>query len=202
MLRASLRFVTLAALFGALAVSIWWWWDPAREWLQAPGTTLALVAAVAGIPADRWAAQAQRRSRALSSLTRELAQNREVLLDPRFQPEHQGVGGVYPRLMLGAVDTALISGALDARRDADLARRLLDWHNAAQDLNRRLDITELRLCTIDQLDREELQSLRDMVRRPDGHFAMATQLMDGLQSALDAALAPPRWLRRVTRRSA
>jgi hypothetical protein len=48
---------------------------------------------------------------------------------------------VYPRLALGAIDTALVSGALNASRDRDVVHRLLDWRNSSEDLNRRLEIT-------------------------------------------------------------
>jgi hypothetical protein len=198
-LRLAIRFMTLAALVAALAISVWWWTDPVRIWLEPPSTALVLVAAVCGIPADRWAAESQRRARALLSLRRELAQNRRVLTDARFRPENQGVGQVYPRLMLGAVDTTFIAGALNGRRDHDLVQRLLDWRNAAEDLNRRLDITELRLCTIDVIDRGELTLLREMLRRPDGYFAQAAQRLDELDAALDRAVQPPalrRWLGR------
>jgi hypothetical protein len=200
--RLAIRFVTLASLVGAIALSIWWSTVPGTDWLQAPSQLLALLAALAGIPADRWAATAERRSRALLSLRRELLQNREVLADQRFSPESQGVGLVYPRIMLGAVDTAFISGALHPSRDQELIRRLLDWRNAAEDLNRRLDITELRLCTIEAIDREELALLRDIARRPDGYFALAVRQLTALTGALDIALEPPdwhRWLPRLRR---
>lgn len=195
MLRLAIRLVTLSTLVAALAVSVWWWTDPGRDWLQAPSTALALVAAVTGIPADRWAGQAQARARAIAALRRELAQNQQVLLDPRFQPENQGVGQVYPRLMLAAVDTALVSGALNASRDRNLVRQLLDWRNAAEDLNRRLEITELRLCIVDVLEREELVPLREMLGRPDGYFAYTGRLMHELASELDEAGQAPAWLR-------
>lgn len=195
MLRLAIRLVTLSTLVAALAVSVWWWTDPGRDWLQAPSTALALVAAVTGIPADRWAGQAQARARAIAALRRELAQNQQVLLDPRFQPENQGVGQVYPRLMLGAVDTALVSGALNASRDRNLVRQLLDWRNAAEDLNRRLEITELRLCIVDVLEREELVPLREMLGRPDGYFAYTGRLMHELAGELDEAGQAPAWLR-------
>jgi hypothetical protein len=189
MLRVVLRFVTVAALICALVVSIWWWADPRRDWLQAPSTALALIAAVAGIPADRWAAEAQRRARTLTSIARELRQNGEILADPRFLPANQGLGLVYPRLMLGAVDTAFIAGALNSHRDRDLVRYLLDWRNIAQDFNRRLDITEQRLYTLDTLSRDELASLRG-IGRPDGYFIRAQAMLDELQAAVDRAGTP------------
>jgi hypothetical protein len=190
MLRVVLRFVTVGALVSALAVSIWWWFDPRRDWLQAPSTALALIAAVFGIPADRWAAEAQRRARTLASLNRELDQNREILADTRFLPANQGLGMVYPRLMLGAVDTAFIAGALNSHRDRELVRYLLDWRNVAEDFNRRLDITEQRLCTLDTLSHDELASLRG-IRRPDGYFIRAQDMLDEVQAAVVQATSHP-----------
>jgi hypothetical protein len=187
MLRTAIRLWTIVALLAALAVAVWWWINPGQDWLQAPSTALALIAAVCGIPADRWAVEAQRRSRALTSLRQELDQNAAILDDPRFRPEAQGIGQVYPRLMLGAVDTAFISGALTWRRDRDLLRRLLEWRNAADDLNRRLDITELRLCIVDRLDGDELSTLRNIMREPDGYFALVARRMRELRMAVDAA---------------
>jgi hypothetical protein len=197
MLRLVLRFVTVGALVSALAVAIWWWADPRRDWLQAPSTALALIAAVAGIPADRWAAEAQRRARTLASLDRELDQNREILADPRFLPAHQGLGMVYPRLMLGAVDTAFIAGALNSHRDSDLVRNILDWRNVAEDFNRRLDITEQRLCTLDTLSHDELAALR-AIRRPDGYFIRAQDMLDEVKASVVRAAVPPwrSWLGR------
>ncbi|HEX7658240.1 MAG TPA: hypothetical protein VF444_02080 [Pseudonocardiaceae bacterium] len=195
MLRMAIRFVTLGSLAGALALSVWWWSTPGTDWLQAPSQTLALLAALSGIPADRWAAAAERRGRTLAALHREALQNRRVLADPRFAPENQGVGSVYPRIKLGAVDTAFISGALHAGRDEALVRQMLDWRNAAEDLNRRLDITELRLGTVEAINHEELALLREIARRPGGYFAGAARQLDELVTALEAAVRPNAWQR-------
>jgi hypothetical protein len=190
MIRILIRLITFTALLSALSISVVWWIDPQREWLQAPSTALVLVAAVAGIPADRWAAETQRRKRALTSILHEIEQNREILEDDRFNSENQGLGQIYPRLTLSAVDTAFISNALDTRRDWDLRRCLLDWRNAAVDLNRRLDITEQRLCMVDTLDHAELLSLRE-IRRPDGYFDHVCQLMATLESRISQATESP-----------
>lgn len=193
MLRLTIRFITVAALVGALASAVWWWLHPDQDWLQAPSTALALVAAVSGIPADRWAADAQRRQRALLSLRQELRQNRDILADRRFRPEHQGIGQVYPRLMLGAVDTAFISGGFDASRDKALVEQLLAWRNVAKDLNRRLDMTELRLLTVERLSGDELSALRAILDRPDGYFVLAAGQLDELEAALVEATRPLTW---------
>jgi hypothetical protein len=138
-------------------------------------------------------------ARALSSLRHELDQNTAILRDARFRREAQSIGQVYPRLMLGAVDTAFISGALSSPRDRELLRRLLAWRNTAEDFNRRLDITEIRLCTIENLSGDELSALRDMAREPRGYFALVGRRIGELREALDAAggWTPPWPVRRV-----
>jgi hypothetical protein len=190
MIRLLIRATTVAALLAALAISIIWWLEPKREWLQAPSTALVLIAAVAGIPADRWAAETQRRKRAFTSILQEIEQNRETLEDDRFNSENQGLGQIYPRLTLSAVDTAFISNALDTRRDGDLRRCLLDWRNSAVDLNRRLDITEQRLCTVSSLDHSELLSIRE-IRRPGGYFDHVCQLLATLELQVQQATRSP-----------
>jgi hypothetical protein len=84
------------------------------------------------------------------------------------------------------VTTALVSGALNHKRDRELVRQLMDWRNMAEDFNRRLDLTELQLCTVDIVDARDLALLREVVRRPDGHFALAGEQLERLRAALDA----------------
>jgi hypothetical protein len=190
MLRLLIRLFTIIALVAALTISLWWCMNPTQDWLQAPSTALALIAAVSGIPADRWAAEAQSRTRALVSLRHELDQNTEILADSRFLPESQSIGQVYPRLMLGAVDTAFISGVFASPRDRELLRRLLTWRNTSEDFNRRLDITEIRLCTIERLSGDELSALRDMAKEPQGYFALVVRQMGELREALEQGSSP------------
>jgi hypothetical protein len=83
------------------------------------------------------------------------------------------------------VTTALVSGALNHKRDRELVRQLMDWRNMAEDFNRRLDLTELQLCTVDIVDARDLALLREVVRRPDGHFALAGEQLERLRAALD-----------------
>ncbi|GAA4073228.1 hypothetical protein [Nonomuraea soli] len=196
MVRLAIRLTTLAALGLALASACWWWWaaDGTDTWLEPAATALALTAALTGIPAERWAAEAERRRHALIALRREFGQNKRILGDPRFRPENQGVGQVYPRLLLGTVDTVFISGALDVGRDEKFLEMLLDWRNLAQDLNRRLDVTELRLCTIDTIDHRELAYLRG-IGQPGGYLAGVTARLEVCESCLEETLQGPtrRW---------
>jgi hypothetical protein len=58
-----------------------------------------------------------------------------------------------------------------------------------------LEITELRLCIVDVLERDELVPLREMLGRPDGYFAYTGRLMHELAAELDRAGQAPAWLR-------
>jgi hypothetical protein len=186
MIRRLIRFATVAALGSALLLSVLWWLYPSSSRLEAGGTILALVAAVSGIPADRWAAAAERRARMVAALRRELTENRLIFDDPSFLPENQGLGQVYPRLKLSAVETALLTGPFDGYGDAEIHRNLLDWRNAADDLNRRLDLTELRLCTISQLTALELRALRGISQGEDSFLARTRRRLEALSAALEA----------------
>ncbi|WP_204071643.1 hypothetical protein [Planotetraspora phitsanulokensis] len=179
---------------GALVVAIvgtitsWGAWEGVS-------TTLALLAAISGIPADRWAATAEQRRQTVAALCRELDKNREVLADPRFLPDRQGESLIYPRLMLGAVDTTFISGVFSGPRDAELLRALLDWRNSAEDVNRRLDITELRLCIVEEIDRHDLAALQQMTLLPGGPFAYARDCLEQLDKTLERDVGVPSWKR-------
>ncbi len=202
MIRIAVSIFNTVALVVALVFALWWWLSVASQpstgldWLEPAATTLPLLAVLSGIRAERWAAERERRNQSFAALRREAEANQEVLTDPRFRPENQGVGQIYPRLALGAVTTTLVSGALNQKRDRALVRQLMDWRNTVDDFNRRLDLTELRLCTVDVVDVEELTLLREVVRRPDGHFAVVARELAALRQVLDAA-RPPHPLRRA-----
>ena len=93
MLRMAIRFVTLGSLAGALALSVWWWSTPGTDWLQAPSQTLALLAALSGIPADRWAAAAERRGRTLRTVERRPRLSRLELRIRRVVLQRRSCGG-------------------------------------------------------------------------------------------------------------
>lgn len=139
--------VTLLALLAALACAI----IGALGAFNGAGPTqlqdvvqaLAIVAAATAIYANRRATSNERRSLALGALSEEFAHNAGVLEDHAFEPmTGSEPARVYPRIVLSAVDAALASSALSTKRDVALVRDLHSWRNAAQELNRRLDLAE------------------------------------------------------------
>jgi hypothetical protein len=62
------------------------------------------------------------------------------------------------------------------------------WKGIAFDLNRRLEMTELRLCTGEPAERAELDLLRDIASRPDGHFAKAAGALNVLGEAVNSSV--------------
>jgi hypothetical protein len=191
MIRIAVSIFNVVALVVALCFALLWWLGPAWDWLEPAATTLPLLAVLTGIRAERWAAEREHRNQSFAALRREVEANVEALADPRFRPESQGVGQIYPRLALGAVTTALVSGAFNHKRDRALVRLLMDWRNIVEDFNRRLDLTELLLCTADVVDAQELVLLREIVRSPDGHFALVARHLAQLREALE--VEPVRW---------
>jgi len=191
MIRIAVSVFNVVALVVAFFFALLWWLGPGWNWLEPAATTLPLLAVLTGIRAERWAAEREHRNQSFAALRREVEANLEAMADPRFRPESQGVGQIYPRLALGAVTTALVSGAFNHKRDRALVRLLMDWRNIAEDFNRRLDLTELLLCTADVVDTQELVLLREVVRHPDGHFALVARHLAQLRQALEAE--PVRW---------
>lgn len=159
LLRRWISVVTVGALVLALLSSLGWWVTGDSRFFEPGATVLALLAALSGIPAERWAAARERRGRAVDAVGRELARNLDLLADPRFPPHSTAHRRVFPRLMAAAVDTAVISGAFARAGDEDLVFRLLEWRNLVQELNHRLDLTEMRMFAVQDVDRAELRDL-------------------------------------------
>jgi hypothetical protein len=144
-IRRATAAVTVSALVAALLLSaVWLVVSPTRNTVLEPVVNvLVVLAALSGIFAERWAAARQRRAEALRALADELRRDADVLGGPEFTGGGHPAGPtVYPRLPVSAVDTALVSGALDPGRDAALLPFLHRWRDAAAGFNRRLDLTE------------------------------------------------------------
>ena len=166
--------VTLAALLASLGIAVVGAVSAGGDaQLQNVVTSLALVAAITGIYANRRALGLERRSLALGALSEEIEHNLGVLDDAAFQPMTPSEPArVYPRLQLSAVDATLASRALDAGRDSDLVRDLHRWRNAANELNRRLDLAET-IAFLSGSEAVTAQQLDAGLHQPDGHFERA-----------------------------
>ena len=195
-----LNFVRLvtSGLFAALLVqSVWWCLIPDNAFMQPLNATLLIAAAICGIPADRVAAAADNRRQALRALHHDLERSGRLIAEARELAERPAPGQVYPRLVLGTLDTAVLMSALSPHRDREVLQRALDMRSIAQDLNRRLEMTELRLCTGDGIEQDELDLLSAIAANPDGPFARADSALTTLREAVEAALLPAQLLRRI-----
>jgi hypothetical protein len=161
-------FVTLT--LAAAASVLWATGIPGSSRLEPVVEALALLAALAGIVAERRAAAQERRRLALLSLESEITRIGEILADPRFAPAGESTPkpSVYPRLPLSAADAALNSGTLASRRDAGLLSQLHQWRDEVAEFNRRLDLTEVRLFTA-RVPAEVVEFDRAL-HRPGGHL--------------------------------
>src|SRR5947207_14769025 len=125
MTRLAITYATFAALAVAALLGVAWFFDsPSGQRFEPAVNTLALLAGLSGIFAERWAAERERRNQAVSSIGTELRHNRDLLDDAAFQPTELDRRRVYPRLMVSAVDSAFASGALSPRRDGELIEAL------------------------------------------------------------------------------
>lgn len=137
------RLVTSATygLLGvAFALGVLWFLLPDEARWEPAVNSLTLIAGVTGIFVERLTAAAERRSEVLGAVADELAENQR-LLETGFSTTRRR--DVYPRLVVSAVDRAVVSGVLDTSRDTDLVRNLHRWRDEVFAVNRRLDLTEM-----------------------------------------------------------
>lgn len=183
------RLVITVATFGALAIALlvglaWFVQSPAEGRWEPAVNTLALLAGLTGIFAERWAAERERRDQSVNSIAIELEHNRQLLADKVFSPDPSQLGRrkVYPRLMASAVDSAFASGSLSPRRDVDLIEKLHRWRGTVVAVNRRLDLTES--LTFASSSDEEVEQFNRALHRDDGYLRGARDLLDELRQFL------------------
>ncbi|WP_419993091.1 hypothetical protein [Streptomyces boninensis] len=181
---AAYSVLTFTALAVALGVCISWMVAATPKW-EPVIQTLALVAAISGVFAERRAAAHEREGQALHALADELLKNTAILTDERFEPldPNRPVHRVFPRPVLSATDTALVSGVFAHRSHADLVTLLHEWRDAVHELNRRLDLAELRSFVVETQSAELLRVDADL-RREDGHLARARTVRDRMEELL------------------
>ncbi|MFC7216782.1 hypothetical protein ACFQLX_01130 [Streptomyces polyrhachis] len=186
--RSWLAVLTFSALALALGVCVSWLvtapaaarWEPVIQ-------TLALCAAISGVFAERRAAAQERLQQTLQALAGELVKNAGVLADPRFAPLDPAhpVHRVFPRPVLSASDAALVSGVLAERRHSALTALLHEWRDTVHELNRRLDLAEVRSFVVEP-GSAELIRIDESLRRDGGHLQHARALHTRLETLLRA----------------
>ncbi|MBC6449268.1 hypothetical protein [Actinokineospora xionganensis] len=192
MTRIAITIVTFGALAVALVLGVTWFAisEPGQRFEPAVNT-LALLAGITGIFAERWAAQRERRQQAIESIVSELARNREVLAGDEFSEGAPGGRKLYSRLLHSAVDSAFTSGALSLRRDTELISLLHQWRGQVSSVNRRLELTEMLMFTTASADEADdfNKALRTFMPTVRSH-------LDEVESYLGAMRSEPS--RRIT----
>jgi hypothetical protein len=187
-MRLAVRLITFGLLFTLFAEAVWWCFEPNSALLQPVNAALAVAAAIFAIPADRLAAAAEQRKQTLLALQHEILRNTNLLAEARELALRPTYGQIYPRLVQSAMSPAILFSALNHSRDRQVLELVLEWQGIAFDLNRRLEMTELRLCTGEPAERAELDLLRDIANRPDGHFAKAASALRVLSEAVGSSV--------------
>jgi hypothetical protein len=181
MTRVAITIATFVALSVALLLGLVWFLDsPADGRLEPAVNTLALLAGITGIFAERWAAERERRKQAMHSIAIELEHNQRLLADEAFQATELKRRRVYPRLMVSAVDSAFASGALSPGRDAELIEKLHRWRSTVNAVNRRLDLTES--LTFATTSAEEVEQFNRALHRDGGYLQGVREILGTLTS--------------------
>jgi hypothetical protein len=183
--RSSLiALTTYSSVAISATISITWFFTASGTSRFEPAVqTLGLLAGLTGILAERRAVTRERRHLALVTLVEELQRIISILGDPQFAPSKETPRlRVYPRLPVSATDAALISGALARRGDDDLLRRLHDWRDEVNGFNRRLELTEIRLCTYGVP--AEIEEFEQALHRSNGYLNQIRRDLHDLQGYL------------------
>jgi hypothetical protein len=118
--------------------------------------TCSFVAALLLVAVERRTSNAERRRLAISRILEELLGNATALCDGAWaesideilkqaENEHDGLRRYYEHLSTAATSTAVLTGALGAKDDDALVRRLQAWRVTAERCNARLSMAELLL---------------------------------------------------------
>jgi hypothetical protein len=181
MIRLAITVATFVAITVALVLGLVWFAESPGEGRWEPAVnTLALLAGLTGIFAERWAAERERRKQAMESIRVELAHNEHLLADEAFRPTQLNRRRVYPRLMVSAVDSAFASGALSPRRDGELIEKLHLWRSTVNAVNRRLDLTES--LTFGTTSVDEVREFNQALHRDGGYLYGVRDLLGELSA--------------------
>lgn len=184
--RTIVTLTTYGRLGAAFVLGIAWFVSPDNSRWEPAVNTLTLVVGLTGIFLERLTSEAERRSQVLQAVADELQENTRLLTDPRFSDSQPRRRQVYPRLVVSAVDLALVSGALARQRDTELFGLLHRWRDAVHELNRRLDLTEIRTFT-DSISDDELEAFRRALHSENSYLAATREMLARLITILDTA---------------
>jgi hypothetical protein len=184
------RTVVTAVSYGLLALAfvlgVIWFISPTNARWEPAVNSLTLVAGLTGIFVERLTAEAERRTEVLRAVADELRDNTRLLGDERFSPTAPTTRQVYPRLVVSAVDLALVSGALGLHRDAELVGLLHRWRDTAHLFNRRLDLTEISTFS-NTISAAELAAFHRALHRENSYFAATRDMLENLLTRLPVA---------------
>ena len=184
--RTVVSVVTYGLLGLAFVLGVIWFFRPGNSRWEPAVNSLTLVAGLSGIFVERLTAEAERRTEVLRAVGDELRENTRLLGDERFSPNAPTVRQVYPRLVVSAVDLALVSGALGLHRDADLVGLLHRWRDTVHLFNRRLDLTEISTFS-NTISEAELAAFHRALHRENSYFAATREMLENLLAQLPEA---------------
>lgn len=184
--RAAVATVTYGLLTTAFVLGVLWFALPAEPRWEPAVNSLTLVAGMTGLVVERLSSAAERHAQVLAAVRRELERNQAVLAGNEFaRTVDDRPRAVFARLAASAVDAALVSGALDRRRDAALVTDLHRWRDTVQGFNRRLDLTE-NMTVLERQTPGEREIWDAAMRLPNGYVAATRQQLADLLRALPA----------------
>jgi hypothetical protein len=193
LIRLTITVATSSAVAIGLLLGVAWFVNSPSEQRYEPAvSTLALLAGLIGIFAERWAAERERRNHAVASIATELWHNQKLLDDKAFQPTNLNRRRDHPRLMASALDAAFASGALSPRRDGELIEALHRWRATVNTVNQRLDVTEFLTLTATSTD--QIERYNRALHRDDAYLRGIRDMLGELHSVVSSE-------HRMTRRS-
>ncbi|WP_129786289.1 hypothetical protein [Promicromonospora panici] len=182
--RATVATVTYALLATAFVLGVLWFVLPGEPRWEPAVNSLTLVAGMTGLIVERLSSEAERHAQVLAAIRRELERNQAVLADNEFaRGAEDRPRAVFARLAVSAVDAALVSGALDRRRDTTLVTALHRWRDTVQGFNRRLDLTE-NMSVLERQSSGEREVWDAAMRLRGGYVAMTRAQLEDLLTVL------------------
>jgi hypothetical protein len=176
--------VTFCSVASAAIISIIWFSTTSGVSRLEPAVQIfGLLGGLTGVLAERRASARERRHLALVTLIDELQRDACILADSQYAPSKETPRPrVYPRLPVSATDAALTLGALAARSDAELLRRLHNWRDRVNGFNRRLELTEFISFTSG--NPAEVADFERALHRSDGYLSHIRHDLSELQGYL------------------